>query len=99
MLQEAIALKLKSKPFLQRNSEEERFRLRRKFESVRKVRLKLEKRKNASAFERNVGYPVVMLLLVALTGFALCLVSDFFRRLFGRHDLILNIATFSVYIT
>ena len=72
---EATRQKLKSDATYHRLSLEKREALRKDMEAAHKTRLKLERRKNASALERNLGYPLVMLCIIALTGLALFLVS------------------------
>ena len=78
MQQDATQQKLKSLVYINRLTFSKRQSLQSDLENTRKIRLKLEQRKNASSFERNLGYPLVMLLLLALTGLALFLVSVFY---------------------
>ncbi|KAI8513572.1 Limb region 1 -like protein [Branchiostoma belcheri] len=49
--------------------------LRKRLLEVQTERKKLERRQKASAWQRNLGYPLVMLLLLALTGTAVFIVS------------------------
>uniref|UniRef100_UPI00358EEB3C protein LMBR1L-like isoform X1 n=3 Tax=Myxine glutinosa TaxID=7769 RepID=UPI00358EEB3C len=42
--------------------------------SIREERIKMEKRKKASPWQRNLGYPLVMLLLLAFTGISVLIV-------------------------
>nr|XP_039249995.1 protein LMBR1L-like isoform X1 [Styela clava] len=53
---------------------QDRESLKRQMEEVRTTRMELERRQKASAWERNLGYPLTMLLLIILTGLALFLV-------------------------
>uniref|UniRef100_H2XUT2 Uncharacterized protein n=1 Tax=Ciona intestinalis TaxID=7719 RepID=H2XUT2_CIOIN len=73
--EEALERKLKSASYMAKVSQQEKQDLQREFESTKKTRLKLERRKRASALERNLGYPLAMILLLVLTGLALCMVS------------------------
>lgn len=49
--------------------------MRKNLEEVQTKRQELERRQKASAWERNLGYPLTMLLLILLTGLALFLVA------------------------
>ncbi|XP_078057379.1 limb region 1 homolog-like protein isoform X3 [Mustelus asterias] len=49
--------------------------LKNQFLSIHARRLKLEIRRRASPWQRNLGYPLVMLLLLALTGISVLLVG------------------------
>ena len=60
---------------MRRLSPDEKISLERDMESARRTRIKLERRKNASFLERNLGYPLVVLIILALTGLAFLLVS------------------------
>ena len=59
---------------MMRVSENERVELEKKLDYVKRNRQKLERRKGASSLERNLGYPLAMLVILALTGLALLLV-------------------------
>ncbi|XP_035657916.1 protein LMBR1L-like isoform X2 [Branchiostoma floridae] len=49
--------------------------LRKRLLEVQTERKKLERRQKASVWQRNLGYPLVMLLLLAMTGIAVFIVS------------------------
>ncbi|XP_078287671.1 limb region 1 homolog-like protein isoform X1 [Rhinoraja longicauda] len=49
--------------------------LKNQFQSIHARRLKLEMRRRASPWQRNLGYPLAMLLLLALTGISVLLVG------------------------
>nr|CAB3263452.1 limb region 1 protein homolog [Phallusia mammillata] len=89
MEEEALQQKLKSKTFVGRLSPTKYKELQQKLHEVHDNRMKLEKRKKASSFERNIGYPLVVLIILALTGLALFLVSIHILKLvfIGDHEL------------
>ncbi|XP_076807647.1 limb region 1 protein homolog [Clavelina lepadiformis] len=89
MEENALKIKLTSESSLKRITSEEKASLVKKLESVKQSRKKLERRKKASAFERNLAFPLTMLILLALTALALFLVSIHVLKLvfIGDHEL------------
>lgn len=73
VVQDALRRKLDSRG-LHFRAKYNREELTTKIEEIKKKRKDLERRQNASGWERNLGYPLTMLLIILLTGLALFLV-------------------------
>lgn len=72
--EDALKRKLHSHNLTYRGSKQDRDLLKQQVDTIQKKRKELERRQNASPWERNVGYPLVMLLLILLTALAFVLV-------------------------
>ncbi|KAG9269757.1 limb region 1 homolog-like protein [Astyanax mexicanus] len=79
--------------------------MKRQFVSIQAKRMALETRRKASAWQRNLGYPLVMLLLLALTVVCVLMVCFHVLELLfdesamprGMEDPHLGLASFSVF--
>jgi hypothetical protein len=72
-------------------------------EGVQREKIELEKRRLASSWRRNLGYPIVMLLLLALTVISVLMVSQNTVEILiglkalpkGAHEIVLGISSLS----